>query len=68
VGEAAIRIGVLGLGSVFHGPYTGRIERFATAAREIGSDVGRREPAALEQQADGRRVHDPALGVDLGEG
>jgi hypothetical protein len=33
VSEAAIRIGVLGLGSVFYGPYMGMIERLAANGR-----------------------------------
>jgi predicted dehydrogenase len=120
VSEAAIRIGVLGLGSVFYGPYMGMIERLAATGRarvtavydidegkrraagvRLGLDPGLTAPeaviesdqvdlvlvltsmnehgrlarsalaagkhvdfprpalAALEHQADGRRIHDP---------
>jgi predicted dehydrogenase len=57
VGEAAIRIGVLGLGSVFYGPYMGMLERLATAGRArvtavYDIDEGKRRAAGLRLAVD----------------
>ncbi len=57
--EAAIRIGVLGLGSVFYGPYMGMIERLAA--------VGRARVTAVYDVDEGkRRAAGLRLGVDPG--
>ncbi len=59
VSEAAIRIGVVGLGSVFYGPYMGMIERLATA--------GRAHVTAVYDVDEGkRRAAGQRLGVDPG--
>jgi predicted dehydrogenase len=52
VSDGAIRIGVLGLGSVFYGPYMAMIERLAVAGRAhvtavYDSDEGKRRAAGL---------------------
>jgi predicted dehydrogenase len=59
VGEAAIRIGVLGLGSVFYGPYMGMLERLADAGRV-------RVTAVYDSDEDKRRAAGLRLGVDPG--
>ena len=57
--QAGIRIGVLGLGSVFYGPYMGMIERLATA--------GRAHVTAVYDTDEGkRRAAGQRLGVDPG--
>ena len=56
---AAIRIGVVGLGSVFYGPYMGMIERLAAA--------GRAHVTAVYDVDEGkRRAAGQRLGVDPG--
>jgi predicted dehydrogenase len=57
VSEAAIRIGVLGLGSVFYGPYMGMIERLAAAGRArvtavYDVDEGKRRAAGARLDLD----------------
>jgi predicted dehydrogenase len=59
VSEAAIRIGVLGLGSVFYGPYMGMIERLASAGRV-------RVTAVYDRNEDKRRAAGLRLDVDPG--
>jgi predicted dehydrogenase len=59
VSEAAIRIGVVGLGSVFYGPYMGMIERLATAGRA-------RVTAVYDVDEGKRRAAGQRLGVDSG--
>jgi predicted dehydrogenase len=59
VSEAAIRIGVLGLGSVFYGPYMGMIERLAAAGRV-------RVTAVYDRNEDKRRAAAQRLAVDPG--
>ena len=57
--EAAIRIGVLGLGSVFYGPYMGMIERLAAAGRA-------RVTAIYDVDEGKRRAAGLRLGIDSG--
>ena len=57
--EGAIRIGVLGLGSVFYGPYMGMIERLAAAGRA-------RVTAVYDIDEGKRRAAGLRLGVDPG--
>jgi predicted dehydrogenase len=57
VSEAAIRIGVVGLGSVFYGPYMGMIERLAAAGRA-------RVTAVYDTDEGKRRAAGQRLGVD----
>ena len=57
VSDGAIRIGVLGLGSVFYGPYMGMIERLAAAGRArvtavYDIDEGKRRAAGLRVGVD----------------
>ncbi len=59
VGEATIRIGVLGLGSVFYGPYMAMIERLAAAGRA-------RVTAVYDIDEGKRRAAGLRLGVDPG--
>src|SRR3954453_20700610 len=52
MGDGAIRIGVLGLGSVFYGPYMAILERLASAGRTrvtavYDLDEGKRRAAGL---------------------
>ena len=57
--EGAIRIGVLGLGSVFYGPYMGMVERLASAGRA-------RVTAVYDVDEGKRRAAGQRLGVDAG--
>ena len=57
--EAAVRIGVVGLGSVFYGPYMGMIERLASAGRA-------RVTAVYDFDEGKRRAAGQRLGVDPG--
>ncbi len=59
VGEATIRIGVLGLGSVFYGPYMAMIERLAAAGRA-------RVTAVYDIDEGKRRAAGTRIGVDPG--
>jgi predicted dehydrogenase len=59
VNEAVIRIGVLGLGSVFYGPYMGMIERLAAEGRA-------RVTAVYDLDEDKRRAAGLRLGLDPG--
>ena len=59
VSEATIRIGVLGLGSVFYGPYMAMIERLAAAGRA-------RVTAVYDIDEGKRRAAGTRLGVDPG--
>jgi predicted dehydrogenase len=57
VGESAIRIGVLGLGSVFYGPYMGMLERLAASGRArvtavYDIDEGKRRAAGARLDLD----------------
>jgi predicted dehydrogenase len=59
VSEAAIRIGVLGLGSVFYGPYMSMIERLAASGRA-------RVTAIYDIDEGKRRAAGMRLGLDPG--
>jgi predicted dehydrogenase len=59
VNEAVIRIGVLGLGSVFYGPYMAMIERLAAEGRA-------RVTAVYDVDEDKRRAAGLRLGLDPG--
>jgi predicted dehydrogenase len=57
VGDSAIRIGVLGLGSVFYGPYMGMLERLAASGRArvtavYDVDEGKRRAAGARLDLD----------------
>ena len=57
MGESAIRIGVLGLGSVFYGPYMGMLERLAASGRArvtavYDVDEGKRRAAGARLDLD----------------
>ncbi|MDX6536359.1 MAG: hypothetical protein QOD37_700 [Gaiellales bacterium] len=57
MGESAIRIGVLGLGSVFYGPYMGMLERLAASGRArvtavYDIDEGKRRAAGARLDLD----------------
>jgi predicted dehydrogenase len=70
VGETAVRIGVLGLGSVFYGPYMAMIERLAAAGRArvtavYDVDEGKRRAAGLRLDVDpGLTAPEAVIGND----